>query len=171
MDNNIELMRAIYQCVSDSFHGSEQENYMDLDDSKAIGLNREKKITSAGYPIKGIDDFNVRIYSNGVMCIHYSADMNLKDAHSPSFANEVEFKFKQIMDHLHKQYRNKNSKQLRTKDLGEADIDIQTLSRTRSWIKAKKHYQLLSHKAKPVSTERNDRFKDLVDKFKDEKFK
>jgi hypothetical protein len=107
-----------------------------------IGLRREE-----GNPIidsRVIDGFNIKVYGNK-LCLSYNVDgIPIKEVHSNSFESDIDQTMSEVESFLKKEFRKKTGQTLGLKQFGELEIDVENISRVRTLVKAKKHFEVTS---------------------------
>jgi hypothetical protein len=129
MATTMEIVRGISQVMANSHDGA-------LDDSGEpikVGLKREE-----GNPINDsrvMDGFSISFYGTQ-LCIHYHAEIRLKDVHDKSFESDLEQTIKDVASFIKKEYKKATGSSLSLKSAGEVDAIIQQTSRVRTWVQA-----------------------------------
>jgi hypothetical protein len=128
----LDIIKGLNQAASNAYDGAA------LDEE--IGLNREE-----GDPIldsRVIDGFRVR-FSADKMIVTYQAECMLKETHPRNqFENEIERKFVDIVKFLKKEYKNITTDSVTLTEVAPVEMMVQTTSRVRSWVQAKKQYTI-----------------------------
>jgi len=168
---NLEILRGLAQAAADSYDGALDEDGNPIE----IGLNREDKNQYKKYTADG---FGVKFAHNKVI-LSYHSEMMLKEVHPRAqFQNEIEQRLGDIVKHLKKRYREITKNTVALTAEGETDINVQNLSRQRTFVVAKKVYKIGSMKdtdavnaeSSEYSSERvEDNIKKFMDQFKSPK--
>jgi hypothetical protein len=168
---NLEILRGLAQAAADSYDGALDEDGNPIE----MGLKREDKDQ---YKKHTSDGFGVRFAHNKVI-ISYHSEMMLKEVHPRAqFQNEIEQRLGDIVKRLKKRYREITKNTVSLTAEGETDIDVQNLSRQRTFVVAKKVYKIGSIKeTNSVNAEENeysgksveDNIKTFMDQFKNPK--
>lgn len=118
-----------------------------------VGLKREE-----GDPINDsriMDGFRVSFFGN-MLCIHYHAEIKIKDVHDNKFESDIEQMIKDIAKFLKKEYNKVTGNSLSLKVHGEMEALVQNTSRVRTWVQAKQYYNIGGINADPVGEESKD---------------
>ena len=135
MATTLEIVNGISQVLANTYDGATDENGEPI----KIGLKREE-----GHPIldsRVMDGFKVSFHG-GKICIHYHAEVKLKDIYSGTFEQDTEAIIDQIAQFIKKEYKKVTGKALALKALGEAKIIAQNTSRVRTFVQAHRFYEL-----------------------------
>ena len=156
-----EIVQGLSQAAANAYDGALGEDEQPL----VAGLRREE-----GDPIldkRVMDGFNVRFYGD-MMCLSYHSEVMLKEVYASGFESEIEQRIADIASFLKKEYKNITGKSVSLTDVGEADMRVESTSRIRSWVTAKKHYRIgglsqeMTVKA-PSENTLNDKFKSFLE--------
>jgi len=135
MATTLEIIQGIQQAAANAYDGALDEN----GDPVKVGLKREE-----GNPLldkRVMDGFNVGISGNR-MCLSYHSEVRLKEVYGSSFESDTEQMIEDIASFLKKEYRKITGSSLTLKAVGECDVMVQNTSKVRSWVQAKKHYEI-----------------------------
>tara|TARA_R110000824_G_scaffold28652_15_gene96149 strand:+ start:4234 stop:4845 length:612 start_codon:yes stop_codon:yes gene_type:complete len=135
MATTMEIVRGISQVMANTYDGAHDENGEPI----KIGLKREE-----GHPINDsriMDGFKVSFYGNQ-LCIHYHAEVKLKEVYAKDFESDLEQMIEDIASFLKKEYKKVTGSALSLKKTGEVDAIVQNTSRVRTWVQAKCYYDL-----------------------------
>ena len=130
-----DVIQGINQAAANAYDGALTEDGEPL----KAGLKRED-----GDPIldrRVIDGFNVRFYGN-MMCLSYHSEVMLKEVYASGFEADIEQRLADITGFLKKEYKRITGKSVGLTDQGEIDVRVESSSRVRSWVTAKKHYKI-----------------------------
>tara|TARA_R110000824_G_scaffold39177_2_gene118733 strand:+ start:673 stop:1236 length:564 start_codon:yes stop_codon:yes gene_type:complete len=130
-----EIIQGLSQASANAFDGALTE------DGEAIkaGLQREE-----GDPIldkRVIDGFNIKLYGD-MMCLTYQSDIQLKEVYANGFEDDVNQRITDVVGWLKKEYQKVTGKSITLTEEGEVDVNVESSSRVRSWVIAKKHYKI-----------------------------
>ena len=129
----LDVIKGLNQAASNAYDG-----YESMDDK--VGLKRED-----GHPIvdsRMMDGFKVR-FAGENMIITYHSEVMLKELHPRNqFENEIERKFVDIVKFLKKEYKNITTDSVTLTEVAPVEMMVQTTSRVRSWVQAKKQYTI-----------------------------
>jgi hypothetical protein len=135
MATTMEIVRGISQVMTNSHDGA-------LDDEGApikVGLKREE-----GDPITDsriMDGFKVSFYGPQ-LCIHYHAEVKLKDVQDKNFESDLEQMIGDIAKFIKKEYKKTTGSALSLKAAGDVDAIVQNTSRVRTWVQAKQYFDI-----------------------------
>ena len=127
-----EIVQGLSQAAANAYDGALTEDGEPL----KAGLKRED-----GDPIldrRVIDGFNVRFYGN-MMCLSYHSEVMLKEVYASGFETDIEQRLADITGFLKKEYKRITGKSVGLTEQGEIDVHVESSSRVRSWVTAKKH--------------------------------
>jgi len=130
-----DIIQGLHQAAANAYDGALTED----GEAIKVGLQREE-----GDPIldsRVMDGFNVKIYGN-IMCLTYQSDVQLKEVYANGFEGEVDQRLADIASWLKKEYHKVTGNPITLTEEGEVDVMVQSTSRIRSWIQAKKHYKI-----------------------------
>jgi hypothetical protein len=131
----MEIVRGISQVMANSHDGA-------LDDKGEpikVGLKREE-----GHPINDsriMDGFKVSFYGPQ-LCIHYHAELQLKDVYAKGFESDLEQMIADIAKFIKKEYKKITGNALTLKSTGDVDAIVQQTSRIRTWVQAKQYFDI-----------------------------
>ena len=135
-DNSIyNIIKGLNQAAANAYDGALTED----GEQVKVGLQREE-----GDPIldsRVIDGFNVKIYGN-MMCLTYQSEVQLKEVYANGFEGDIDQRLTDIVSWLKKEYRKITGNAITLTEEGEVDVLVQSTSRIRSWVEAKKHYKI-----------------------------
>tara|TARA_B100000131_G_scaffold315162_1_gene353144 strand:+ start:647 stop:1195 length:549 start_codon:yes stop_codon:yes gene_type:complete len=162
MANILDIVRGLGQAAANAYDGALDESGEPLQ----LGLKREK-----GHPVldsRVMDGFKVR-FAADKMIVTYHGEVMMKEIHPRNqFENEIEQKFADILKYLKKEYRKITKDSVSLKEDGEADIMVQSTSRVRNWVQAKKAYIIKGAEGvDKVGRPSNDKLEDSIRKFLD----
>ena len=135
MATTMEIVRVISQDMANTNDGALDDNGEPI----KLGLKREE-----GHPIhdsRVMDGFKVSFYGNQ-LCIHYHAEVKLKEVYAKDFESDLEQMIEDIASFLKKEYKKITGSALSLKKTGEVDAIVQNTSRVRTWVQAKCYYDL-----------------------------
>ena len=162
MANILDIVRGLGQAAANAYDGALDESGEPLQ----LGLKREK-----GHPVlnsRVMDGFKVR-FAADKMIVTYHGEVMMKEVHPRNqFENEIEQRFADILKYLKKEYRKITKDSVSLKEDGEADIMVQSTSRVRNWVQAKKAYIIKGVEGvDKVGRPSNDKLEDGIRKFLD----
>ena len=130
-----EIVQGLAQAAANAYDGALGED----DQPLQAGLQRED-----GNPLldeRIMDGFNVKFYGN-MMCLTYQSEVLLKEVYSKGFEEEIEQRLVDIAGWLKTEYKKITGSTVALTEAGEADMHVESTSRIRSWVTAKKHYKV-----------------------------
>lgn len=130
-----EIVQGLSQAAANVYDGALDESGEPI----KAGLQRED-----GDPIldkRVMDGFNVRI-SGDMMCLTYHSEVQLKEVHENGFEDDVVGKMNEIVKFLKKEYRKITGSSVTLTAQGEADLNVESTSRIRTWVVAKMNYKV-----------------------------
>ncbi len=130
-----EIVQGLSQAAASAYDGALDESGEPL----KVGLQREE-----GNPIldkRVMDGFHVKFYGN-IMCLSYMSEVKLKEVHQNGFEQEVEQRIADIASFLKKEYKKITGESVALTAEGECDMTVQSTSKVRNWVQAKKHYKV-----------------------------
>ena len=139
MATTLEIIRGISQALAYAYDGGHKESYTDDGEAHSFGLKREE-----GDPIldkRVMDGFKVKFHGDK-LCIHYHAEVQLKDVHNKDFESDLEKMINDIAKFLKKEYKKVTGDTLTLTAEGELEAIVQNTSRVRSWVQAHRWYKI-----------------------------
>ena len=130
-----EIVQGLSQAAANAYDGALDESGEPI----KAGLARED-----GDPIldtRVLDGFNVKFYGN-MMCLSYHSEVQLKEVYKNGFEGEIDQRITDISSFLKKEYKKITGDSVTLTAEGDLDVRVETSSRVRSWIIAKKHYKV-----------------------------
>tara|TARA_Y100001937_G_scaffold107499_1_gene150229 strand:- start:16272 stop:16802 length:531 start_codon:yes stop_codon:yes gene_type:complete len=135
MATTLEIIQGIQQAAANAYDGALDEN----GEPVKAGLKREE-----GNPLidkRVMDGFNVSFYGNR-LCLSYHSEIRLKEVYGGNFEADTEQMIEDIASFLKKEYKKVTGNSLSLKAVGEVDVLVQNTSKVRTWVQAKKHYEI-----------------------------
>ena len=135
MATTLEIVRGISQVMANSYDGALDDNGEPI----KVGLKREE-----GHNINDsriMDGFKVSFHGPQ-LCIHYHAEIRIKDAHNKDFEGELEQMIADIAKFLKKEYKKVTGTALSLKSNGDCEAIVQNTSRVRTWVQAKQLFDI-----------------------------
>ena len=160
MATTMEIVRGISQVVANSYDGA-----LDADGEPIkIGLKREE-----GHPINDsrvMDGFKVSFYGTQ-LCIHYHAEVKLSEVYANGFESDLEQMIEDIASFIKKEYKKVTGNALSLTSAGEIDAIVQSTSRVRTFVQARKFYDIggLDDSTEGIKDPSEDRLEDNFRKF------
>jgi len=133
MASVLEIINGISQVMANAYDGATDESGEPI----KIGLKREE-----GHPIhdsRVMDGFKVKMYP-GQICIHYHAEVKLKDIHNNGFESDIDSMIGDIAKFLKKEFKKITGSALNLKPTGEVKITAQSTSKVRNWVEAHRFF-------------------------------
>jgi hypothetical protein len=130
-----EIIQGLNQAAANAYDGALTETGETL----KAGLQRED-----GDPImdkRVIDGFKVKFYGN-MMCLSYHSEVLLREVYASGFESDIDQRITDLKGWLTKEYKNITGRSVSLTEAGEVDVRVESSSRVRSWVVAKKHYKI-----------------------------
>ena len=131
----VDILRGISQAAGNMYDGATDENGEPI----KIGLKREE-----GNPLldkRKIDGCSVRC-SGKTLHLSYHSELLLKDVYSGKLESELEQIMSDIVSYLKKEYKKITGNTLSLKEKGECDARVESTSRVRVFVTARKDYEI-----------------------------
>ena len=139
----VDILRGISQAAAGMYDGATDENGEPI----KIGLKREE-----GNPLldkRVIDGCKVRC-SGKTLIVSYHSELLLKDVYAQNLENELEQTMSDIVSYLKKQYKKITGNTLSLKEKGECDARVESTSRIRVFVTARKDYEITNMDAEDI---------------------
>ena len=163
--NILEIVQGLAQAAANGYDGAHDERFVRDGEVKKVGLKREE-----GCPIMDSrinDGFKVKFYGNNV-CIHYQADIMLKDIYKGGFESDIERMINEVKKFLQKEYKSITGNSVTLTKEGEVKILAQSVSRVRNFVQAHQYYRISGLKDDPnANGSENRSVDDAIRKFLD----
>ena len=134
----LEIVRGISQAMSNTHDGAVDEN----GDPIKIGLRREEEVAITDKRV--VDGFSIRLIADK-LCIYYNSEVTMKEVHQGGFEDDINGYINAVESYLKKQYKTITGSNLNLKRDGESDINVQNMSRMRSWVVARQDYKVSNY--------------------------
>ena len=144
--NILEIIQGLAQAAAHGYDGAHDERYSHDGTARKIGLKREE-----GDPIldKRVNDgFSIKFHGN-TLCIHYQADILLKDIYKGGFENEMARMINQVKKFLQKEYKAITGKGVTLTKEGDVSVLAQSTSRVRNFVQAYQYFKISGIKQDP----------------------
>jgi len=144
--NILEIVQGLSQAAANAYDGSHDERFVRDGEVKKVGLHREE-----GCPImdkRVMDGFSVKFMGHQ-MCIHYQADIMLKEIYKGGFESEMERMIGQIKKFLQTEYRKITGKGVTLTKDGDVKILASSVSRVRNFVQAHQVFNISGLKQDP----------------------
>jgi len=163
--NMLEIIRGLAQAAAYGYDGAHDERYSHDGKARKIGLKREE-----GDPIldsRVMDGFKVKFAGNQ-MCIHYQADIKLKEIYKGGFEDEMSRMINEIKKFLQKEYKAITGNSVTLTKTGDIQVLASSTSRVRSFVQAHQYFNISGLKADPdAGGSENRTVDDAIRKFLD----
>ena len=163
MATTLEIIRGISQALAYSYDGAHDARYTDDGEAHAIGLKREE-----GDPIldsRVMDGFKVKMRGDS-LCIHYHAEIKLKDVHNKAFESDLEKMINDIAKFIKKEYKKVTGDTLTLTAQDELEAIVQSTSRVRTFVQAHWFYSIGGiGDVEPVAEASEERLRDSFKKW------
>jgi len=144
--NILEIIQGLAQASANAYDGAHDERFVRDGEAKKVGLKREE-----GCPImdKRVNDgFSVKFMGNKI-CIHYQADIMLKEIYGGGFEDEMSRMINEIKKFLQKEYKSITGNSVSLSKEGEIKVLASSVSRVRSFVQAHQYFNISGIKADP----------------------
>jgi len=144
--NILEVIQGLAQAAANGYDGAHDERFSHDGKVRKVGLKREE-----GDPLidKRINDgFSVKFAGNQI-CIHYQADIMLKEIYKGDFESEMERMINEIKKFLQKEYKVITGKGITLSKEGDISILASSVSRVRNFVQAHQYFNISGIKADP----------------------
>ena len=131
----LDILRGISQAAAGMYDGALDEN----DEPIKIGLKREEG--NPNLDKRTIDGAKVRV-SGKTLIVSYHSELLLRDVYAKNLESELEQTMSDIVSYLKKQYRKVTGNTLSLKEKGEVDARVESTSRVRVFVTARKDYEI-----------------------------
>jgi len=131
----VDVLRGISQAAAGMYDGALDEDGEPI----KVGLKREE-----GNPLldkRVIDGCKIRC-SGKTLIVSYHSELLLKDVYAKNLESELEQTMSDIVSYLKKQYRKITGNTLSLKEKGECDARVESTSRVRVFVTARKDYEI-----------------------------
>jgi len=163
----LDIVRGISQAAAGMYDGALDENGEPI----KIGLKREE-----GNPLldkRVIDGCKIRCSGN-TLIVSYHSELLLRDVYAQDLESELEQTMSDIVSYLKEQYRKVTGNTLSLKEKGECDARVESTSRVRVFVTARKDYEISSMNdveavKEPSEDKLEKTFKDFLAKASDKK--
>ena len=166
MASVLDIIKGISQAAANAYDGSHDERYTSDGEDRKIGLKREEG--NAMLDSRVIDGCKVRV-SGSTLIVSYHSECKLKDVYTTNFLNDLEQTMADITKFLKKRYRKITGKTLSLKEKGECDARVESTSRVRVFVTARKDYEITNMgDVEVVGAESGDNLEASFKKFLDQ---
>jgi hypothetical protein len=144
----LKIIQGLAQAAANVYDGVHNDNYTLDGQVRKVGLKREE-----GDPLidkRVLDGFSVK-FSGDKMCIHYQAEIMLKEIYDNDFENEINRMLNEIKKFLQKEYKAITGDSITLTKAGEPKIYSASTSRVRSWVQAYQYYKISGIKSDPMA--------------------
>ena len=131
----VDVLRGISQAAGNMYDGATDENGEPI----KIGLKREE-----GNPLldkRTIDGCSIRC-GGKTLHVSYHSELLLKDVYRGNLESELEQIMSDIVSYLKKEYKKVTGNTLSLKEKGECDARVESTSRVRVFVTARKDYEI-----------------------------
>jgi len=157
----VDILRGISQAAAGMYDGATDEN----GEPVKIGLKREE-----GNPLldkRTIDGCKVRC-SGKTLIVSYHSELLLKDVYAGKLEQELEQTMSDITSYLKKQYKKITGNTLSLKEKGECNSRVESTSRIRVFVTARKDYEISNMGAEDVQEPSEDKLEKTFRTFLDQ---
>ena len=158
----VDMLKGISSAASSMYDGAVDEEGEPI----KIGLKREEG--NAMLDSRVIDGCKVRV-SGRTLIVSYHSECKLKDVYTTNILNDLEQTMADITKFLKKRYRKITGKTLSLKEKGECDARVESTSRVRVFVTARKDYEITNMgDVEVVGAESGDNLEASFKKFLDQ---
>ena len=133
----IDVLRGISQAAAGMYDGALD----DQGDPIKIGLKREEG--NPNIDSRVIDGCKIRC-SGKTLIVSYHSELLLKDVYAQKLERQLEQTMSDIVSYLKKEYKKITGNTLSLKEKGECDARVESTSRVRVFVTARKDYEITS---------------------------
>lgn len=133
----VDIVKGISLAAGKSYDGATDEEGVAL----KIGLKREEG--NPNLHKRRMDGFGVKV-SGKTLIVSYHSEILLKDVYTQNLESELEKTMSDIVRYLKKEYKKITGNTLSLKEKGEVDARVETTSRVRVFVTARKLYEISS---------------------------
>ena len=133
----IDVLRGISQAAAGMYDGALD----DQGDPIKIGLKREEG--NPNIDSRVIDGCKIRC-SGKTLIVSYHSELLLKDVYAQKLESQLEQTMSDIVSYLKKEYKKITGNTLSLKEKGECDARVESTSRVRVFVTARKDYEITS---------------------------
>lgn len=133
----VDILRGISQAAAGMYDGALDEKGEPI----KIGLKREEGNPNIDKRV--IDGCKIRC-SGKTLIVSYHSELLLKDVYSKNLESELEQTMSDVVSYLKKEYRKITGNTLSLKEKGEVDARVESTSRVRVFVTARKDYEITS---------------------------
>jgi len=144
--NILEIVQGLAQAAANGYDGAHDERFVRDGETKKVGLKREEGCPIVDQRIN--DGFGVKFAGNQI-CIHYQADIKLKDIYKGGFESDVESMINEVKKFLQKEYKAITGKGVTLSKTGDVKILAQSVSRVRNFVQAHQYFNISGIKEDP----------------------
>ena len=144
--NILEIIQGLAQAAANAYDGAHDERYSHDGKARKVGLKREE-----GDPLidKRVNDgFSVKFAGNQI-CIHYQADIMLKEIYGGGFEDEMVRMINEVKKFLQKEYKAITGNGVTLTKAGDISVLAQSVSRVRNFVQAHQYFNISGIKADP----------------------
>ena len=135
-----DILKNINQAAANAWDGSHDERFIpDGETPKKVGLNREQG--DLIFDSRLVDGFRVKIRDN-ILTVSYQAEISTKDFHKKDIKKDADDKMSEILKYLKKEYKSLAGSALSVKEVGEANILMQSMSSIRHTMNVVQNYEI-----------------------------
>jgi len=144
--NILEIIQGIAQAAANGYDGAHDERFSHDGKIRKVGLKREEGDALIDKRIN--DGFSVK-FAGSQLCIHYQADIMLKEIYGGGFEDEMARMINEIKKFLQKEYKVITGKGVTLTKEGDIHILASSVSRVRNFVQAHQYFNISGVKADP----------------------
>jgi len=135
----LKVVQGLAQAVSDIKANGHDERYAYDGEARTVGLKREEGDIILDKRVN--DGFTVKFVGH-MLCIHYQADIMLKDIYGGKFENEMQLMINQVKKAIQKEYKKVTGDSVTLTGVDEPYILASSVSRVRSFVQAHQYFKI-----------------------------
>ena len=150
----LKVVQGLAQAVSDIKANGHDERYAYDGEARKVGLKREEGDIILDPRVN--DGFSVKFMGH-MLCIHYQADIMLKDIYGGNFENEMEQMINQVKKAIQKEYKKVTGNSVTLTKQDDVQVIAQSVSRVRSFVQAHQYFKISGIKENEYTGSSEDR--------------
>jgi hypothetical protein len=145
-NKSIEIVQAISNAVHNKHHGArgDKQEWRRSDDPKELVM---------------LDGFNVK-FAGDKLIVSYNSEESFANSHDPKFERKIEETLDNVASYIKNEYKKYATGTLRLKEIGEANVLVETMNRRTIKVTASKVYEITNLKDVEGSREPSEASKD-----------
>jgi len=144
--NILEIVQGLAQAAANVYDGAHDERFSHDGKARKVGLKREEGDPLLDSRIN--DGFSVKFAGNQI-CIHYQADIMLKEIYGGGFEDEMARMINEVKKFLQKEYKAITGNGVTLTKAGDISVLAQSVSRVRNFVQAHQYFKISGIKEDP----------------------